>query len=67
MERVRVLRIFNLDDPDPCAEVLAKAAKFYDTDLKLKEVPLEEGETPGERAANVPKLGDIAACKKRGK
>ena len=67
MERVRVPRVFFLEDPDPCAEVLAKAAKFYDMDLKLKEVPLEEGETPGERAASVPKLGDIAACKKMGK
>lgn len=56
-----------LGEQDSCVEILAKAAKFYDGDMKLKYVPLEDDETPGQRAASIPRLGDVAACKKRGR
>jgi len=63
--RVSLRELF--PEENPCTAILEAAARFYMDDMKLKNVPLEEDETPGERAAKIPRLGDVAGCKKRGR
>ncbi len=55
---------------DNCDGVLSRAQKFYDKKdgkwiLKAEPYQLREGETPGDIAAIVPRVGDITYCERR--